>query len=198
MIDYDLRNVPPDWLDALKITPGEFEPGYTPVVALTITRQRRGHEREVLVTVRSDKNITHPGVLSVPTIKVRGTDALAWLPWCTNKLLTAKLCSNPSTYQPGWYSVWQGEPVIGTRQIEGAKVAITEKLSMINVHLPLGRDFPASTPDYSWIGYVDESKFLEATGARDATLLDVDLGTVTPVMYGMCVLSTAATLETIK
>lgn len=192
--DYDLRNVPRDWLDALKIVPSEFEPGYTPVLATTITRQTdRG--RQVLATVRSTLgNRTHPGVLSVPTIRIRGTEPLAWMSWCVDRLLATKLESTTPAPKPSWYSVWQGESVIGQR---GGK-PVTEKLAMINVHLPLNRPFRSSTHDYSWIGYVDEDKFIAATGARDAGLLGVDWGGDVPLMYGMCTLSTAATLEAIE
>ena len=211
-IDHDLRRVPREWLDALELTPGSTEPvaTYMPVLALTITREDIG-SRQVLGCVRSpEENRTHPGVLSSPTVRVRGVedfsglqsgpvvgDVPAWLTAHVDQLLGGKLAADSGVtagLKPDSVQVWQAHSVIGIADGQ----PITEPLTMINVHVsvPAGVEiFPHRTPSYSWIGFVDEERHALAVERRDAEVLGADFGGQTPVVYGLCTLSTAAMLK---
>ena len=50
-VEYDLKRLPRQWLDDLKLNPGSAEPlsAFEPVLALTITREADG-ARQVLVS----------------------------------------------------------------------------------------------------------------------------------------------------
>ncbi|MFG1818396.1 hypothetical protein ACGFIF_31850 [Kribbella sp. NPDC049174] len=211
-VDHDLRRVPRAWLDALELTAGSAEPvaTYAPVLALTVTREAEG-SRQVLACVRSpQENRTHPGVLSSPTVRVRGVEDLsglptgrategvpAWLGAHVDQLLGGKLAAASELtagLAPDFVQVWQAHSVIG---IAGGR-PVTEALTMINAHIsvPAGVEvFPATTASYSWIGFVDEERHARAVERRDAELLGVSFGAETPLVYGLCTLSTAAMLK---
>jgi hypothetical protein len=211
-VDHDLRRVPREWLDALVLTAGSTEPvaTYAPVLALTITREDDG-ARQVLGCVRSsEENRTHPGVLSSPTVRIRGVedfsglqagpvlgDVPVWLSAHVDQLLGGKLAADSvvtAGLKPDFVQVWQAHSVIG---IEDGQ-PVTEPLTMINVHIsvPAGVElFPQSTTSYSWIGFVTEERHALAVAQRDAELLDVSFGGETPIVYGLCTLSTANMLK---
>jgi len=210
-IDHDLRRVPREWLDALELMPGSDEPvaTYMPVLALTITREDGG-SRQVLGCVRSpEENRTHPGVLSSPTVRIHGVqdfsslptgsvgDVPAWLTAHVDQLLGGKLAADSQMtagLKPDYVQIWQAHSVIGIA--DGQRV--TEPLTMINVHLSVpaaAEIFPRHTPSYSWIGFVDEERHAMAVERRDAEVLGVDFGGETPLVYGLCTLSTKAMLK---
>jgi len=208
-VDHDLKRVPRRWLDALELTAGSSEPvaEYAPVLALTITREDNG-SRAVLGCVRSpEENRTHPRVLSSPTVRIRGVkdfcglstgpvvgEPPAWMTAHVDQLVGGKLAADTSGLQPDFVQVWQAHSVIGIADGQ----PVTEALTMINVHLsvPAGAElFPRSTPSYSWIGFLDETQHAAAVARRDATLLDVDFGSETPIVYGLCTQSTASMLR---
>jgi hypothetical protein len=211
-VDHDLKRVPREWLDALELTAGSTEPvaTYAPVLALTMTREA-GDTREVLACVRApEANRTHPGVLSSPTIRIRGvedfsalptgrvtTEVPAWLTAHVDQLLGGKLAAD-SELTAGlaldFVQVWQAHSVIGIKDGQ----PVTEALTMINAHLSVPADteiFPSSTPSYSWIGFVAEDRHAPAVERRDAELLGVSFGPETPIVYGLCTQSTASMLK---
>jgi len=111
-----------------------------------------------------------------------------------DQLVGGKLAADTSGLQPDFVQVWQAHSVIGIADGQ----PVTEALTMINVHLsvPAGAElFPRSTPSYSWIGFLDETQHAAAVARRDATLLDVDFGSETPIVYGLCTQSTASMLR---
>lgn len=212
-VDHDLERVPREWLDALELTAGSAEPVaiYAPVLALTITRETEG-SREVLGCVRAPgENRTHPGVLSSPTVRIRavedfsglpagrvtGDDVPAWLTAHVDQLLGGKLAADSGLtagLAVDFVQVWQAHSVIGIADGQ----PVTEPLTMINAHIsvPAGADiFPSSTTSYSWIGFVAEDRHALAVERRDAELLGVDFGGETPIVYGLCTLSTASMLK---
>lgn len=210
-VDHDLKRVPREWLDALELTAGSTESvaTYAPVLALTITRGDDG-SRQVLGCVRSpEENRTHPGVLSSPTVRIRGVedfsalrsgpvaDVPAWMTAHVDQLLGGKLAADSEMtagLKPDFVQVWQAHSVIGSADGQ----PVTEPLTMINVHLsvPAGVEiFPRSTDSYSWIGFVNEDRHARAVERRDAELLDVSFGGETPIVYGLCTLSTANMLK---
>jgi hypothetical protein len=212
-VEYDLKRLPRQWLDDLKLTPGSAEPlsAFEPVLALTITREADG-VRQVLACVRdAAENRTHPGVLSSPTVRLRGvTDISALVPgkvaddlpvWLTthiDRLVEEKL-SAASEFKDllvaDHVQVWQAHSVIGIADGQ----PVTEPLTMINVHLTVpgdGQPFPEQTVSYSWIGFVPESHHAKVVESRDASILDVSFDGETPLVYGLCTHSTAEMLET--
>ncbi|TCC56519.1 hypothetical protein E0H73_33120 [Kribbella pittospori] len=75
---------------------------------------------------------------------------------------------------------------------------VTEALTMVNAHVsvPAGVEiFPRSTSSYSWIGFVSEERHALAVERRDASLLGVSFEGETPIVYGLCTLSTASMLK---
>ena len=186
MIDYDLSNVPTDWL-TLNLTPGTPHPLslYRPVLALTITR-----DDQVLVCVRDPKtNPVHPNVLSAPTMRlkrVRVTKPVA------ERLIASKL-GVQSDVKLGWNMVWQGHSLIGA--LDGQPV--TFPLTMVNAHIETTLDFPETTDAYSWIGWVQQEAFIKAVESRDPTAMGVDFGS-DPVLYGLCTHSTSAMLKSLE
>ncbi|MEV5966184.1 hypothetical protein AB0L70_30730 [Kribbella sp. NPDC051952] len=211
-VDHDLRRVPREWLDALELAAGSTEPvaTYAPVLALTISREDEG-SRQVLGCVRSpEENRTHPGVLSSPTVRIRGVEDFSglktgpvvgevpvWLSAHVDQLLGGKLAADSvvtAGLTPDFVQVWQAHSVIG---IEDGQ-PVTEPLTMINVHIsvPAGVElFPHRTTSYSWIGFVSEERHALAVAQRDAELLNVSFGGETPIVYGLCTLSTANMLK---
>lgn len=184
--NHDLTQLPSEWLDALTLTPGVVHSltEYDPVLAITVTRTRDSI-REVLATVRSTEgNVTHPVTLSSPTIRMRDG---VYPERYADRLLTEKLGIS-TEFTLGRMTTWQGESVVGS--CDGRPVV--ERLTMINTHLELDVEFPVSTDSYSWIGFVPEDEYLKIVMTRDASPLGLE---ETPVVYGLCTLSTVRTLE---
>jgi hypothetical protein len=114
-----------------------------------------------------------------------------------DQLLGGKLAADSEMtagLKPDFVQVWQAHSVIGIADGQ----PVTEPLTMINAHIsvPAGVEiFPRRTASYSWIGFVDEERHAEAVARRDAEVLGADFGGETPIVYGLCTLSTAAMLK---
>jgi hypothetical protein len=212
-VEYDLKRLPRQWLDDLKLTPGSTEPlsAFEPVLALTITREADG-VRQVLACVRdASENRTHPGVLSSPTVRLRGVTDISdlapgavsgklpsWLTAHIHRLVDEKLSAASefkNSFAADHVQVWQAHSVIGIADGQ----PVTEPLTMINVHLTVpadGQPFPEQTTSYSWIGFVPEKYHAKVVESRDASILDETFNGELPLVYGLCTHSTAAMLET--
>lgn len=213
--DHDLRRVPADLLDALRLRAGVHAPvaTYRPVVAVTLTRGRD----QVLVVVRDpEENRTHPGVVSSPTRRIHGRDleiaALAaelaagendvpgWLLAEVGSLLVDKvgIAAEATRGLRGTHvQVWQAESVIA---LEGSEV-VAEPLTMLNVHvaLPEEVEVPVRTRSHSQQRFVSRQAHHAAFARRDATgIVDPDALGVPPVVYGLCTQSTTAMLELVE
>jgi hypothetical protein len=185
---------------------------FSPVLALTLLRRRAG-QLEVLTGVRTAAaNRYHPGVVSVPTLRVAEATAATWLEELTGitasdtvmrevvNLLARKLGAadalelNQIGLTRLHLGAWQGTSVIG----EDASGLVTEDLTMFNacVEVVDGSDLIAEeTASYNPLLWVNVDRFLKMVETRDVGALDADLDELLFCAYGLCLESAAKILK---
>jgi hypothetical protein len=191
---------------------------YRPVLALTILRQRAEH-LEILAGVRTGAaNITHPGVVSVPTQRVPQVIAESWLselgrplgPELAGQLgreveylLARKLgLADALELRQVRLSIhalsgWQGTSVIGEDQ-DGL---ITEDLTMFNACVEVVEGdglVPPETASYRPLVWARSTDFLRMVETREVAALNADLDELLFCVYGLCLESTARTLRLVN
>jgi hypothetical protein len=185
--------------------------GYQPVLAVTLLR-RHDADWEILTGVRTEAaNRTHPGVVSVPTLRLPIEVATSWierlnLPDDAFRTQGAALreVGNVLARKLGAADVlelglmrlrqldlgaWQGTSVIG----EDEDGLVTEDLTMFNacVEIMSGAElFPRETASYSPLMWARVSDFLRMVRTREVAHLKVDLDPLQFCAYGLCLTST--------
>jgi len=170
---------------------------YSPVLALTVTRQVE-HGREVMVGVRSaTANTTHQRVVSVPTKRIddvelarrlvqdtshacgrERTATAAGLRGVVEHLMARKLGMADALelsevhYEPLCLDMWQGISLIGFERGKD----VTELLTMFNVALELHAGEPEHrTASYDRIDWVRTEHFRRAARTREVRDLGLDI-----------------------
>ena len=185
---------------------------FSPVLALTLVHRRAG-QMEVLTGVRTAAaNRYHPGVVSVPTLRVTELVASTWLDESNGaivgdtvmrevvNLLARKLGAadalelNQIKLKCLHLGAWQGTSVIG----EDASGLLTEDLTMFNacVEVVDGSDLIAEeTASYNPLLWVNLERFLKMVETRDVGALEADLDELLFCAYGLCLESAARILK---
>jgi hypothetical protein len=190
---------------------------FRPVLALTLVR-RRADQFEILTGARTAAaNRTHPGVVSVPTLRVPEVIAAGWLgelprrghaEFTANDELAREL-TNMLARKLGVadalelgrlrlrqldLGAWQGTSVIG----EDEHGLLTEDLTMFNACVEVldGAElFPAETASYSPLVWARADDFLRMVDTREVAALNADLDELLFCVYGLCLESAARMLR---
>lgn len=195
---------------------------FVPGLALTLVRPSKAIEgQDVLVGVRTKDNVTHEGVLSVPTVRVPNVLAERWKPVTGARMISAdEIRSRPWLVADLAYVIenllarklgvadalehhevafrvesllaLQGESLIG---VEG-DTEIVEKLTMFcaQVRWDEGNDVPRSTAAYDPLLWVPEDRFADMVRTRDVSALDAGLDAIDVCVRGLCIDGAARSL----
>ena len=183
---------------------------YRPVLALTVIRYgSRGVE--ILTGVRTEAaNLTHPGVVSVPTLRVPEVLAESWLSGIDASIGLGREMENLLARKLGvadaielekvrWkihaFGAWQGTSIIGENQ----NGPVTEDLTMFNACIEIveGSDlFPAETASYKPLLWVPVKNFLRMVRTRQVAALGADGDELLLFcVYGLCLESAVRVLS---
>jgi hypothetical protein len=212
--DFRLERLPASVLRATTINEGVSAPltEFEPVLALSLTRNGGA---EVLVAVRDPAaHLTHPDVLSSPTVRLHGvTDRQIgelphgrttpagvpdWLLARITSLMTSKLGGSLPIDRDmvRATSKWQGRSVIGS---DWSGAPVTEALTIVNTYvcLPdhLAGAVPSATGAYRTIRWLSRADYRRLMQSGDPDGCGLKFGQPTPVVYGLCNLTTSAVLD---
>lgn len=187
---------------------------YRPVLALSLLR-KRSQRWEVLTGVRTEEaNKTHPGVVSVPTMRLPGIVAQDWIdrmddPGFRTDGTALREVANMLARKLGVADLlelglvqlrqldlraWQGTSLIG----EDDAGPISEDLTMFNacVEVVTGSAlFPRETASYSPLLWAGVDDFLRMVRTREVSMLNVGLDELSFCAYGLCLTSAARILD---
>ncbi len=189
---------------------------YLPVVALTIVDSKLSGP--LVTAVRSEgSNLTHPNVLSVPTMRVPAGIARLWLPHLgatsipddigvgsmVSGLMCRKLGLGDSlelrrfTYELVRIQAWQGISVIDSDDPEYG----IERLTMFNVivRVTTGASLlPRETASYELIRWHRQDTFETVAETRDLTPIGPDYDPIRVCVHGLCVRTTLEHLREMR
>jgi hypothetical protein len=175
--------------------------------------RRHGINWEILTGVRTEAaNKTHPGVVSVPTLRIPNEVAMNWLERLREpdettlhaegvtlrevRNVLARKLGVADALELGLIrlkqldlAVWQGTSVIG----ESQGGLVTEDLTMFNacVEVVAGSDlFPKETVSYNPLIWARVHDFLRMVHTREVAHLNAGLDPLQFCVYGLCLSTT--------
>jgi hypothetical protein len=195
---------------------------YQPVLALTLLRQIDGQDH-VMVGVRTSHNGTHQNVMSVPTVRVLPEVAAVWTEPLSDGVLAADGLAGRESIDRTVRHVVRGLMALklgmadalergevgftveAMMAIQGTSLLssrggqdVTEDLTMFNAQVRLttaGNEGRYRTASYDPLLWITEEQFGEMVLTRDVGVLDAGLDEIEVCVRGLCIESTARTLE---